>query len=526
MIRKNHYIKKFRLCFIEAAAITILACALLFPTIEFIRHTGDNYFVIKLNGVEVGTLGSIDNIDEILTEARREAVSEIGTDELVFMDVNLETEGSEKVFASVDNSGSVIKNMVNVMKESAIETLHRSYTVKINEVSVNLGSYNEVHDFLSKSIAQYDPDEKYQVSLELDTQREINVLEAVIMPREDDTEEEEALRDTAGIETELVQIFDSIEPIREKQFEDYDEGLVGIEYAEKIEVVESYLLEDELMDVDEAVNLVTKEQETQVIYKVVSGDTLSQIALSNNIPMDELIAINDALEDENTVIHVDQELIITVPEPELSIVWKEEKVYTEDYEAEVQYVDNDEWYTTKKVTIQEPSAGRRKVAAVIEYKNGQEVSREIIKEEIYAEAVPKIVERGTIIPPTYIKPISGGRLSSGFGARSAPTAGASTYHKGVDWATAIGTTVYASNAGTVAYAGWASGYGYAVYINHADGRQTRYGHLSKVLVKTGQTVSQGERIALSGNTGRSTGPHVHFEIRINGTAVNPLKYLN
>jgi murein DD-endopeptidase MepM/ murein hydrolase activator NlpD len=242
--------------------------------------------------------------------------------------------------------------------------------------------------------------------------------------------------------------------------------------------------------------------------------------------MDELIAINDALEDENTVIHVDQELIITVPEPELSIVWKEEKVYTEDYEAEVQYVDNDEWYTTKKVTIQEPSAGRRKVAAVIEYKNGQEVSREIIKEEIYAEAVPKIVERGTIIPPTYIKPISGGRLSSGFGARSAPTAGASTYHKGVDWATAIGTTVYASNAGTVAYAGWASGYGYAVYINHADGRQTRYGHLSKVLVKTGQTVSQGERIALSGNTGRSTGPHVHFEIRINGTAVNPLKYLN
>ncbi|MBQ2257103.1 MAG: M23 family metallopeptidase, partial [Lachnospiraceae bacterium] len=121
---------------------------------------------------------------------------------------------------------------------------------------------------------------------------------------------------------------------------------------------------------------------------------------------------------------------------------------------------------------------------------------------------------------------SGGRLSSGFGARSAPTKGASTNHKGVDWAVPIGTTVVASNAGTVSYAGWASGYGYAVYINHADGRQTRYGHLSKVLVKVGQSVSQGERIALSGNTGRSTGPHLHFEIRINGSAVNPLKYLN
>ena len=138
----------------------------------------------------------------------------------------------------------------------------------------------------------------------------------------------------------------------------------------------------------------------------------------------------------------------------------------------------------------------------------------------------KIVERGTKIPPTYIKPLSGGRITSRFGPRKAPTKGASTYHKGVDYATPTGTTIVASCGGVVTKAGWASGYGYVVMIQHSDGRQTRYGHLSKVLVSAGQTVSQGQKIALSGNTGVSTGPHLHFEILIGGRQVNPLDYLS
>ena len=521
-----HFYKKIKLCAIETAAIALAVCALLFPSMQLFQHAGDNYFAVSLNGVEVGNLPSKENLEELLVRARHQAVRELGSNELVFMDTELETVGSERLWAVVDDEEDVVRRMADVMKRSTRETLHRSYTVKVNETAVNLGSYEEVHELLEQALSPYDTQNQYQVELGLDQDREINVLEAVILPREEAAPAEKEPDISAGIEAELDAMFASVEPEVERRFEDFTGGLTDIDFAEKIEVVEAYLLEEELNTVEEAVNLVTKEQETQIIYKVVSGDTLSQICLTNNIPMDELIAINDALEDENTMIRVDQELVINVPEPELSVMWKEEQVYTEDYEAEVQYIPNDDWYTTQRATLQEPSAGRRKVAAVIEYKNGQEVGREILKEEIYADAVPKIIERGTKIPPTYIKPISGGRQSSGFGARSAPTKGASTNHKGIDWAVLIGTTVAASNAGTVVHAGWASGYGYAVYINHADGRQTRYGHLSKVLVKTGQTVAQGERIALSGNTGRSTGPHLHFEIRINGSAVNPLKYLN
>ena len=271
---------------------------------------------------------------------------------------------------------------------------------------------------------------------------------------------------------------------------------------------------------------VTKDQEKEQIYEVVSGDTLSQIAEKNEIPLADLVAMNETIESENSMIRVGDELIVTVPEPELSVERVEQMYYEEDYEAEIVYVDNDDWYTNQTQTLQEPSAGHRKVVADVFYRNKEEVSREILKEEITYEAVPKVVERGTKIPPTYIKPISGGRLTSNFGRRKAPTRGASTYHKGVDWATPVGTAVMASSTGTVAKAGWGSGYGYVVYINHADGRQTRYGHLSKVLVSQGQTVTQGQKIALSGNTGVSTGPHVHFEVLINGSQVNPFDYLN
>ena len=96
---------------------------------------------------------------------------------------------------------------------------------------------------------------------------------------------------------------------------------------------------------------------------------------------------------------------------------------------------------------------------------------------------------------------------------------------GVDLAAPKGTPIYASRDGTISYSGASSGYGLLVEINHGSGITTRYGHCSKLLVKKGQKVKQGQIIALVGSTGHSTGPHCHFEIRINGTPVNPEKYV-
>ena len=118
---------------------------------------------------------------------------------------------------------------------------------------------------------------------------------------------------------------------------------------------------------------MTKEQEKEQIYEVQPGNTLSQIALDNGLTVDGLVAINPSLESAESTIRVGDELIITVPEPELSVI-HEELVYAEEsYDAPVQYVDVDDWYTTKQEVVQEPSAGHRRVASVITYKNAEEL---------------------------------------------------------------------------------------------------------------------------------------------------------
>ena len=523
-ITKNY--KRLQVRSTKIAVLAVITFIFFMPGYIKIENTGNNMFTVLLNGTYVGTIGESSKAEECLRQARRMVAGD--GEELVLIDSNLECVGEEVFWGRIDSEEDVVDNMVRVLKDNVKQTLHRSYTVKVNDYTVNLASKDEVLKLLRSSIGKYDTEGKYDVNLVLDSTRELNVLTTEVLSKAERREEEEDVQvlASAGIFKAMDEMFDGVEPAGEKDFEDYELGLVSLEFGDEIEVVESYLSEDELTPIHEAIEEVTKEQEKNQIYEVVPGDSLSKIAFENELTIEKLIEMNESIENENSTIRVGDEIIITVPEPELSVERQEEVYYEEDYEAEIIYVDNDDWYTTESKTLQEPSAGHRKVVATVSYRNNVDTSRDIMKEEVTYEAVPKIVERGTKIPPTYIKPISGGRLSSGFGRRSRPTKGASTYHKGIDWATPVGTAVMASSGGTVAKAGWGRGYGYVVYIDHADGRQTRYGHLSKILVSAGQTVSQGQKIALSGNTGISSGPHVHFEILINGSQVNPLKYLN
>lgn len=121
-------------------------------------------------------------------------------------------------------------------------------------------------------------------------------------------------------------------------------------------------------------------------------------------------------------------------------------------------------------------------------------------------------------------PVSG-EISSGFGWRESPGGIGSSYHEGVDIATEYDMPVRVTADGVVTKTGWVDGYGYLVEVRHANGITTRYGHNSAIVVQEGQEVHQGDMVALAGSTGNSTGPHTHYEVRVNGTALDPMLFL-
>lgn len=115
-------------------------------------------------------------------------------------------------------------------------------------------------------------------------------------------------------------------------------------------------------------------------------------------------------------------------------------------------------------------------------------------------------------------------MASGYGYRSDPVYGTTKFHEGMDFSADIGTPVYATGDGVVKTAGWESGYGNSIVIDHGYNYVTRFAHLSKILVKPGQSVKRGDLIGNVGNTGKSTGPHLHYEVRYKGQPQNPVNY--
>ncbi len=526
--------KRAKLNFVLSALVSCFCMMLVTPFIGEQFGFANSFSDIYLDGEKIGSIKDPANVESMLLDARLELAKKQKT--MVLAEVDC-TYTPVKGMFSTSMSEKELYELLYKHLETATVDIQRAYVMKIGTYTVYLDTIEDVYEVLELAKEKYDPENRFQVNIIADREREINMYTAELLTSNVQHQNVE----TVGVRVPEIPLEEVIskeestdEPPTEKITETDDpeteepvlgaDGLKGMSFGEKVEIAEAYVSKDLITSAEEAADQITKDSHKNEIYEVKAGDSLSTIANNHGLYVKEVLALNSGLS-ESTVLQIGDEIIITVPQPELTVMTVEQSTYEEAYYADVEYVYNDDWYTTESKVLQEEVPGHHEVTAMITKRNGTEESREIINEVILDEPVHKIVEVGTKTPPTYIKPLSGGRQTSGFGYRKAPVKGASTNHQAIDWSTPTGTAVWASSGGTVTTAGWQSGYGYVVYINHPDGNQTRYGHLSKVLVSVGQKVTQGQKIALSGNTGRSSGPHLHFELRVGGKPVNPYNYI-
>lgn len=230
------------------------------------------------------------------------------------------------------------------------------------------------------------------------------------------------------------------------------------------------------------------------------------------------------------ILRVGDVLTISNAVPYLTVVNVERQRYVQDVPYPVEYTDDASMYQGEYKVTSPGVYGKADITANVTYINGTETERQIVASATLSQPVTEYQIRGTKERPSWFPTGSfgwpcSGVITSYFGPRNTGIRGASTYHEAIDIANSYGTPIYASDGGTVIYAGWMGGYGYLVKIDHGNGYVTYYGHNSSLLVSVGEHVHKGQQVARMGSTGVSSGNHCDFRIQLNGTFLNPLNYL-
>lgn len=314
------------------------------------------------------------------------------------------------------------------------------------------------------------------------------------------------------------------------QYVDENSELVDVVFVEHVEVVSTWMDTIEFNGYDKVeptIELVTKGTNQEKKHVVQQGENYWIIAQNYGIDPEDLEEANPHL--DPSAIQIGEVINLVAPTPILTVRTIEKIEYNEDIEYEVVYEDTDSLYIGETRTKSAGVYGEKAITASLIKENGVVIARTVLSEKVISEPVDKVVYNGILDPPprmgtgilgyplSYWNPVS-----SEFG----DTYGRWIPHTGIDVQCHVGTPVLAADGGVVVAAGWASSYGFRIIIDHGGNISTLYAHCSELYVVAGDQVFKGQTIAASGSTGYSTGPHLHFEVRVNGVYQNPRNYVN
>ena len=294
-------------------------------------------------------------------------------------------------------------------------------------------------------------------------------------------------------------------------------------YSEPVTIREVDGEDYEFPSLDDAVTtLVTGTKEPKT-HTVVSGDNMWDIAYSNGMTLEELIEANPAHADGK--VYIGEVLNLFEIKPYVVVTLNETITATENIEFDILYEETSTLYKGQYQVKSPGVYGQRAYMSQVVSENGREVSSKELSSEVVSEPVTQITLAGTkslstlVGTGSFIHPLNKEVVTSSYGSRGG------RQHTGVDLDGNTGDPIYAVDDGVVTFSGWKSAYGYLVKLSHGNGVETWYGHCNKLHVEVGDVVSKGDKIADVGNTGRSYGSHLHFEVRVNGSPKNPMNYL-
>ena len=303
-----------------------------------------------------------------------------------------------------------------------------------------------------------------------------------------------------------------------------DATIKSVEFLEAVTLEEGNVKVDAIKTPAEVLAEVQAGKEAVKTHTVQKGESFWTIARNYDVTVSELQQLNPEVNPNR--LKIGQVLNLNCLEPLINVVVVKEITVEESIAYATEYKETANLYRGETQVVKKGTNGKKMVTYEVKETNGATLEKTTLNEVVISEPVSAVVNKGTKAVALSSRSGDGilnwpmsGKITSPYGTRS------SGFHSGIDIGGKIGRGVYSAAGGKVVLASWYYAYGNCIVVDHGNGMKTRYAHLSAYKVKVGDTVERGQLIGLCGNTGRSTGPHLHFEVIVNGSTKNPINYL-
>lgn len=457
----------------------VITVGLAFAGNEYINANKVPYYKVYVHNQEIGEVKDKDQVEQLFSQKRKKYQSQYPGVEMVLQTEGITTKEVVAFQAEVD-SDATLKKLDGMLKAYA-----KGVEMKVNgEVVAIVKDQSVVDEVMAQVKQQYLPEVAK-------TQFKMKQLSY--------SSNKDAAVSAAATPESSVQ---------------------SVKIAERIDSTPAKVDPNKVLSADDVAKLLVKGKDAPVLYTVTEGDTISSIAKRYKVTEKELYYNNPEIKEK--YLGIGDSLKLTVPKSPLTVTTVEqisEEVVTEP-KKEIR--KSEDLPAGKTKVVRSGREGLKAMQYLVTKENGQVVNEQWLGQEVITEPLTEVVLQGTKIvgqgSGQFAWPVSGATITSSYGSRWGKT------HKGIDIVSG-NRTIMASDSGIVSFTGTISGYGNAVIINHSNGYTTLYGHLSSITANQGEAIEQGDGIGIMGNTGRSTGTHLHFEILKDNVAHNPMKYL-